>query len=116
MRTRVVRSCLSRFAGILLCCLAATGLLATGCKSGSLGPAKQYAQVDYAHGGTVSGIVHFTKTAPSPIQIDMAQDPICAMAGDDMTESFTRAALRMCWSRSRVASATRRTPSRESPL
>jgi plastocyanin len=88
MRTRVVRSCLSRFAGILLCCLAATGLLATGCKSGSLGPAKQYAQVDYAHGGTVSGIVHFTKTAPSPIQIDMAQDPICAMAGDDMTDSI----------------------------
>jgi plastocyanin len=32
--------------------------------------------------------VLFTKTAPPPVQIDMAQDPICAMSGNDMTDSI----------------------------
>ncbi len=62
------------------CCLVA------GCKSGSLGPAKQYSQVDLQHGGTFTGTVSFTGKPPAPVQIDMAQDPVCAMSKDAMTE------------------------------
>ena len=70
---------------LLACAIAAS---VPGCKSGSLGPAKQYSQIDDAHGGTITGIVHFAGTAPAPIVIDMAQDPACAMSKDDMTESY----------------------------
>jgi len=59
----------------------------TACKAGSLGPTKQYAQIDYAHGGTVTGVVHFSKPAPPPVEIDMAQDPACAMSGGNMMTS-----------------------------
>lgn len=74
-----------RHTALLLC---AALLPLTACKPGSLGPTKQYSQVDYAHGGTVSGVVHFLKTPPSPVQIDMAQDPVCAMGGNDMTADY----------------------------
>ena len=52
----------------------------TACKSGSLEPTKQYTQIDYAHGGIVSGVVHFTGPVPKPVEIDMAQDPVCSMS------------------------------------
>ncbi len=68
--------------------LAACLLAFAACKSGSLGPSKQYSQIDYAHGGTVSGVVHFTGAPPKPVAIDMAQDPVCAMAGDAMTNTY----------------------------
>ncbi len=67
------------FAALLsLACL----LSLTSCKPGSLGPTKQYSQVDYAHGGTVSGVVHFTGKPPKPVEIDMAADSVCAMSPD----------------------------------
>ena len=62
-------------------------LVYAGCKPGAMGPTKQFTQVDYAHGGTVTGVVHFSGPAPKPVAIDMAQDPICAMSGDSMTDS-----------------------------
>ncbi len=68
--------------------VAACLLTYTACKSGSLGPSKQYSQVDYAHGGTVTGVVHFAGTPPKQVMIDMAQDPVCAMGGDDMTDTY----------------------------
>ena len=71
---------------VLLLCSASLSL--TACKPGALGPTRQYAQVDYAHGGTISGIVHFTKTPPPAVEIDMAQDPVCAMSGADMTADY----------------------------
>ena len=55
----------------------------SGCKSGDLGPAKHYSEVDLAHGGTIAGAVHFTGKAPAPVMIDMAQDPVCAMSKGD---------------------------------
>ncbi len=58
------------------------------CKPGALGPTKQYTQIDFTHGGTVSGIVHFTKPVPPPVEIDMAQDPVCAMGGNNMTSDY----------------------------
>ncbi len=65
---------------VVLAALLAAGM--TACKSGSLGPTEQFSQIDYAHGGTVTGAVHFTGKVPKPVQIDMAQDPVCAMGGD----------------------------------
>ena len=77
-------------AGYVLAACAVLSLLpATACKSGSLGPTKQYAQIDYAHGGTVTGVVRDSKPAPPPVQIDMAQDPVCSMSsGNDMTSDY----------------------------
>jgi hypothetical protein len=67
--------------GAIVCtALLAAGL--TACKSGSLGPTEQFTQIDTAHGGTVTGVVRFTGTVPKPVQIDMAQDPVCSMGGD----------------------------------
>ncbi len=63
-------------------------LLVTACKPGSLEPTRHYAQVDVAHGGSVIGVVHFSKTPPPPVEIDMAQDPVCAMSSADMTADY----------------------------
>ena len=69
--------------------LAATALLPlTACQPGSLGPTKQFAQIDYAHGGTITGVVHMSEPAPKQIPIDMAGDPICAMSGEAMTADY----------------------------
>ncbi len=67
----------SLFLVITAACLLGT----SGCK-GSLEGTKNFTQIDYAHGGTVTGVVHLSKPAPKPIEIDMAQDPNCAMNGD----------------------------------
>ncbi len=56
------------------------------CKS--LNPTKQYSQVDYAHGGTISGTVQFQGTPPKPVEIDMAADSVCAMSGTAMTNDL----------------------------
>ncbi len=55
---------------------------AGGCKkdSGSA-PMLTYSHVDPATAGAVEGVVHFDKPAPKRVEIDMAQDPACAMAG-----------------------------------
>ena len=68
--------------------LAAVLLTYTACKPGLLGPTKHYYQVDYAHGGTVTGVVRFTGTPPRRVMIDMAQDPICAMSPTDLTDDY----------------------------
>lgn len=67
---------------------AATLLPLTACQPGSLGPTKQFAQIDYVHGGTITGIVHMANPAPKQIPIDMAGDPICAMSGEAMTADY----------------------------
>ena len=63
---------------------ALTFLPLTACKS--LHPTKQYSQIDYAHGATVSGVVSFAGTPPKPVEIDMAADPVCAMSQSTMTD------------------------------
>ncbi len=52
----------------------------------SLQPTRQYAQIDYAHGATLSGTVSFAGTPPKPVEIDMAEDPVCAMSKNIMTD------------------------------
>ena len=68
--------------------LAAFLLLYTACKPGAFGPTKHYYQIDYAHGGTVTGVVHFAGAPPRRILIDMAQDPVCAMSPTDLTDDY----------------------------
>ncbi len=54
------------------------------------GPTPQsvkYTPIDVANSGTVSGTIHFTGKAPTPIAIDMAQDPACGVASK--TPNFT---------------------------
>ncbi len=65
--------------------------LVSGCRGGhsSLHPAMTFAQVDPATAGSVEGVVHFDGAAPKRIEIDMAQDPACAMAGKaNLTEQY----------------------------
>lgn len=48
------------------------------------------AQIDPATAGSVSGTIHFNGKAPSPIVIDMAQDPACSEGSTtpNMTEQY----------------------------
>ena len=87
MRRREYSAAVRRSYHAAAVCVAAIALMCTtGCRPGALGPSKQYTQIDYAHGATVSGVVHFTGQPPPPVAIDMAQDPVCAMSKDDMAE------------------------------
>lgn len=52
----------------------ATTPLATAAKPAA------YTQIDPATSGTISGTIHFNGKAPTPIAIDMAQDPACGLA------------------------------------
>jgi plastocyanin len=68
--------------------LAAISLLPfAGCKSNTAGhqgtgehPAVAYTQIDPATAGAVEGTIHLAGKAPARIEIDMAQDPACAMS------------------------------------
>ena len=68
---------------IYACTLAVFAIaLSTGChKSSSPGPSATLAHVDPATAGAIQGTIHFDKPAPKRIEIDMAQDPACAMTG-----------------------------------
>ena len=57
--------------------------LITGChKAGTpVGPTTTFTHIDPATAGAISGTIHFDKPAPKRIEIDMAQDPACAMTG-----------------------------------
>ncbi|HTV13581.1 MAG TPA: carboxypeptidase regulatory-like domain-containing protein [Acidobacteriaceae bacterium] len=71
---------------IVLCSLL---LVAAGCKKSSTSaPPKNYTTIDWANSGTISGTIHFTGKAPERIQIDMGQDPVCALAPANLTEQY----------------------------
>ncbi len=58
----------------------------SGCKHSSNGAtahtAAAFTQIDPATAGAIEGTVHFAHKGPPPIEIDMAQDPACAMSSD----------------------------------
>ncbi len=56
---------------------------AGGChKAASNASAGQvFSHVDAATAGSIEGVVYFDKPAPKRVEIDMAQDPACAMTG-----------------------------------
>src|ERR1700743_1149994 len=83
----------SLLALLLSCALLAAG----GCKRSETGAttgisAEQgpITQIDPATAGSVEGTVHLVGKAPERIEIDMAQDPACAMRpnGKNMTEGI----------------------------
>ncbi|HTW49545.1 MAG TPA: carboxypeptidase regulatory-like domain-containing protein [Acidobacteriaceae bacterium] len=70
----------------------AMGILAlpAGCKSqpASTGPQEQYTAIDMSTAGTIEGTVHYAKTPPKPVQIDMAQDPACTLGPPNYSEGY----------------------------
>ncbi len=58
-----------------------TALIAGCHKNSDAGPALTYSQIDPATAGSIAGVIHFDKPAPKRVEIDMAQDPACAMTG-----------------------------------
>ncbi len=65
-------------------------LLAAGCKkqTSPAGPQPNYTSIDWSTAGTIEGTVHFSGTAPKPIQIDMSQDPACSLGPANYTEGY----------------------------
>ncbi len=84
----------------LLVCLPLWGalLVSAGCKRSEtrattgISPAAQgpVTQIDPATAGSIEGTVHLAGKAPERIEIDMAQDPACAMSpfGKNLTEGI----------------------------
>ena len=70
---------------VALCVLA----LLAGCKKSLVpGPTAHYEQIDHGNGATISGTIHIAKKVPAPVEIDMAQDPACSLAGANMSEQY----------------------------
>ncbi len=65
--------------GLLILGLAGCNKNTTASKSRDAAP-QPTAQIDAATSGTISGTIRFNGKAPTPIAIDMAQDPACGMA------------------------------------
>ncbi len=61
-----------------------------GCRKESSGnaPAQQFATIDWANAGTIQGTIHYTKTAPKPVPIDMNQDPACTLGPALSSEQY----------------------------
>jgi plastocyanin len=64
--------------------------LAVGCKSqpAATSPQDQYTAIDMSTAGTIAGTVHYAKTPPKPIEIDMAQDPACTLGPANYSEGY----------------------------
>jgi plastocyanin len=64
--------------------------LAAGCKSqsASTSPQEQYTAIDMSTAGTIAGTVHYAKTPPKPVEIDMAQDPACTLGAKNYSEGY----------------------------
>ncbi|HTV16430.1 MAG TPA: carboxypeptidase regulatory-like domain-containing protein [Acidobacteriaceae bacterium] len=64
--------------------------LAAGCKSqpASTSQTESYTAIDMSTAGTIAGTIHYAKTPPKPIQIDMAQDPACTLGPANYSEGY----------------------------
>jgi plastocyanin len=60
--------------------------LSAGCRK-SAEPAVTYSRIDAATAGIVEGTVQFAGQAPERVEIDMGQDPHCAVNGQDPNRS-----------------------------
>jgi plastocyanin len=94
--TRINTSASLRPLALSLCC---TLLLAAGCKKSETAnstsapassPSQPITQIDPATAGSIEGIVKLSGKALERIEIDMAQDPACAMSqeGKNLTEGI----------------------------
>jgi plastocyanin len=75
---------------IMTAALCALLLAGAGCrkKSPDHTPNGVYTTIDESTAGTISGTIHLAGKAPQRIQIDMAQDPACALAETNYTEQY----------------------------
>ncbi|HEX3471424.1 MAG TPA: carboxypeptidase regulatory-like domain-containing protein [Silvibacterium sp.] len=62
-------------------------LVSGGCKKKDK-TAGVYTAIDASTAGTISGTIHLDGKVPQRIQIDMAQDPACALADANYTEQY----------------------------
>jgi plastocyanin len=64
--------------------------LAAGCRSqpASTSSQEQYTAIDMSTAGTIAGTVHYAKTPPKPVEIDMAQDPACTLGSTNYSEGY----------------------------
>lgn len=78
---------------IVLCAVAAL-MAATGCRkpaavSSQPTAAPPNAAIDWNTAGTIAGTIHYAKKSPPRIEIDMGQDPACALTGGtNLTEQY----------------------------
>lgn len=72
----------------LAACLAV--LAVAGCKkeSSAGGSAPVYTTIDWSTAGAIQGTVHYTKTPPKPVEIDMNQDPACTLGPTLYSEQY----------------------------
>ncbi|HEX4036975.1 MAG TPA: carboxypeptidase regulatory-like domain-containing protein [Acidobacteriaceae bacterium] len=63
-----------------------------GCKkqasTGETVPKPNFTTIDWANAGTIEGTVHYVKTPPRPILIDMSQDPACGLGPANDSEQY----------------------------
>jgi Carboxypeptidase regulatory-like domain len=69
-------------------CLAV--LAVGGCKKegAGAGPAPVYTTIDWATAGAIEGTIHYSKTPPKPVLIDMNQDPACTLSPPLYSEQY----------------------------
>lgn len=84
MRNQTAKSASSAPLGALILLLASTGCgkKPTIPPAAAPKPSTVYTQIDPATSGTIAGTIHFAGKAPAPIEIDMAEDPKCGLAGN----------------------------------
>ena len=60
-------------------------LMVAGCKKEST---TAFTTIDWATAGAIQGTVHYSKTPPQPVQIDMSQDPACTLGPTLYSEQY----------------------------
>jgi plastocyanin len=68
-------------------------LAVSGCKKQTTNEAGTSAQpafatIDWDNAGTIQGVVHYVKSPPKPIEIDMNQDPACTLGPTLYSEQY----------------------------
>lgn len=67
-------------------------VMAAGCKKQAAGTGTTaqpaFTTIDWANAGTIEGTVHYDKTPPKRILIDMSQDPACGLGPANYSEQY----------------------------
>ena len=72
---------------VVAACL--TVMVLCGCrKQNAGGPATVFTTIDWSTAGAIQGTVHYAKTPPKPVEIDMNQDPACTLGPTNYSEQY----------------------------
>ena len=81
--------CGQRIVAAAACVLmAAVGGCKKQARTGESAPKPNFTTIDWANAGTIEGTVHYAKTPPKPILIDMSQDPACGLGPANYSEQY----------------------------